>query len=409
MNALTRFLSPRRIITLVVVLLVAVVGLKLLQDGSSTTITATFASGEGLYVGDDVKVLGVKVGKVTQLEPTDDGVVVSLQVDSSQPIPKDAKAAIVSPSLVSGRFVQLTPVYAGGAKLGDGDSIPEARTAVPLSFDAVKQQLTDLTSALGPQGGKRGALATAIDAIDNSLHHGNSTRLRHAITGLRRAAGSLSNGRGDLFATIANLNTFTRNLALNDAAVSGFTRQLTNASRVLSDNRQNLTGVMRDLSTVLRTTTTFFRHHRARLTHSLRDLNITAATIASRSNQLAGVLHVAPHSLVNLYNIIDNHAITARSALANFDNVPQLICGSILGSGGTAAQCSAALQPLLDLLGLSSASLPGLSEGSTPTAGPGTAKGSSSSGGSGGLGGTVKSTTDGLTGLLSGLLSTGGK
>ncbi|HWU22863.1 MAG TPA: MCE family protein [Nocardioides sp.] len=405
MNALARILSPRRIVALTVVLLVAVTGLKLLQDGSSTTIKVTFASGEGLYVGDDVKVLGVKVGRVDKLEPTDGGVVVSLSVDSGQPIPEDARAAIVSPSLVSGRFVQLTPAYAGGPKLGDGDSIPEARTAVPLSFDAVKQQLTDLTSALGPQGGRRGALATAIGAIDRSLHHGNATQLRNAIRELQGAASSLSNGRGDLFSTIANLNTFTRNLALNDAAVRGFTRQLTSASGVLASNRRNLTGVMRDLGTVLRTTRTFFRHHRARLTRSLGSLNTTAATIASRSNQLAGVLHVAPHSLVDLSNIIENQAITARAALANFDNVPQLICGSIMGSGGTAAQCSAALQPLLKLLGLSSLSVPGIPHGGTTATGPGTAKG----GGSGGLGGTVQSTTQGLDGLLSGLLGTGGK
>ncbi|GAB3853997.1 MCE family protein [Nocardioides maradonensis] len=403
MNALSSILSPKRIITIVVIALVAAVGWQLFKDGSTTTIKATFASGEGLYVGDDVKVLGVKVGKVTQVDPTDDGVVVTLAVDSGQPIPEDAKAAIVSPSLVSGRFVQLTPAYAGGAKMGDGDAIPEARTAVPLSFDEVKQQLIDLTGALGPRGGRKGSLATAINAIDRSLHHGNSTQLRQAIAELRGAAGSLSNGRGDLFSTIANLNTFTRNLAINDAAVRGFTQQLTGASAVLANNRQNLTGVMRDLSTVLRTTSVFFQHHRARLTRSLRGLNTTAATVASRSNQLAGVLHVAPHSLVDLNNIIQNRALTARAALANFDNVPQLICGAILGSGGTAAQCSATLQPLLDLLGLSNLTIPGIPHPTT-SKGTSTAKG----GQQGGLGGLVQSTTGGLDGLLSGLLGTGG-
>ena len=403
MNALASILSPKRIVTIVVVALVAAIGWQLFKDGTTTTIKATFASGEGLYVGDDVKVLGVKVGKVAAVDPTDDGVVVTLAVDASQPVPQDAKAAIVSPSLVSGRFVQLTPAYAGGAKMGDGDSIPEARTAVPLSFDEVKQQLIDLTGALGPQGGRKGSLATAIDALDNSLHHGNSTQLRQAVAELRGAATSLANGRGDLFSTIANLNTFTRNLALNDAAVRGFTQQLTSAGGVLADNRQNLTGVMRDLSTVLRTTSVFFRHHRAQLTHSLRGLDTTAATVASRSNELAGVLHVAPHSLVDLNNIIQNRALTARAALANFDNVPQLICGAILGSGGTAAQCSATLQPLLDLLGLANLSIPGVPHGST-TKGSGTAKGAQP----GGLGGLVQNTTGGLDGLLSGLLGTGG-
>lgn len=398
MNALRWTLSPRRIVPLVVVLLVATIGLRLGNDRGVTTIKASFATGEGLYVGDDVKVIGVKVGKVTSIDPTDHGVVVTLSVDSSQPIPAKARAAVVSPSLVSGRFVQLTPVYAGGPELSDGDSIPESRTAVPLNFDAVKQQLTELTTALGPQGGQRGTLATAINAMDHSLHQGNSTQLRHAISELRRAATSLSTDRDDLFGTISNLNTFTRNLAINDAAVRGFTAQLASASDVLANNRENLTGIMHDLSTVLRTADTFLAHHRVQLARSLRDLNTTAGTVASRSNELAGVLHVAPNALADLGDTVENQALTARAAMAGFDNVPQLICGGILGSGGTAAQCAAALQPLLDLLGLSRASIPGLSKGGTPTQGsvpPSPA-------------GPLQTTTDNLGGLLSGLLGAGG-
>ncbi|WP_377325623.1 MCE family protein [Pimelobacter simplex] len=323
------------------------------RDSGSTTVRAYFASAEGLNVGDDVKVLGVKVGTIDKIENEPKGVLVTLQVDAGQPIPADAHAAIVSPSLVSGRFVQLDPVYDGGERMADGATIALERTAVPVTFDDVKQQLTDLATTLGPDAGKKaGPLAVAITALERSLRDGNSTQLRTSIDELRGAATALSDGRSDLFSTIKNLDAFTRNLALNDAAVRGFTTELDDVSAVLAANRTNLTGALDDLAKVLAATDAYFTKHRKRLRSTTKDVNLLAAALADRSNELAGVLHVAPHALIDLSNTIQDQAITGRATLSALDNVPQLLCGAVLGVGGTAEQCAQVLQPLADLLGL---------------------------------------------------------
>jgi len=324
-----------------------------LGDSNHTTILASFTSAEGLNVNDDVKVLGVSVGEITAIENEGDGVLVTMEVNSDQPIPADAHAAIVSPSLVSGRFVQLAPVFTGGERLEDGATIDIDRTAVPVTFDDVKQQLTDLATTLGPAKGKKGgALASAITALDRSLKNGNSHRLRTAIADLRGAATALSDGRSDLFSTIDNLDTFTRNLALNDAAVRGFTDELDAVGTTLATNRSTLRGTMRDLADVLALTEQYLGKHHRRLTGTLRDLNLLAAALADRSNEFAGVLHIAPHALIGLHNTIQDQAITAQVNATNFDNVAQLLCGALLGAGGTSQQCQDALEPLFGLLGL---------------------------------------------------------
>lgn len=361
--------SGRGLVTALVVL--ALVGAVLLwtRDTGSTVVQARFASAEGLNVGDDVKVLGVRVGEIAEIENDDEGVLVTLEVDAGQPIPADAHAAIVSPSLVSGRFVQFDPVYSGGDRLEDGDVIGLDRTAVPVTFDDVKQQLTDLATTLGPDPGdtgkKAGPLAVAITSLENALQDGNSTQLRTSIAELRGAATALSDGRSDLFSTIENLNTFTRNLALNDAAVRGFTTELDDVSAVLASNRTNLSGAIKDLATVLAATEKYFEKHGDRVTRSVADLNTLAATLADRSNELAGVLHVAPHSLIGLHNTIQDQAITGRATATNFDSVSQLLCGAVLGAGGTSEDCIKALDPLLGLLGL----LPGGETGGLPLVG----------------------------------------
>ena len=93
-----------------------------------------------------------------------------------------------------------------------------------------------------------------MQAMDSSLRSGNADQLRTSISELEAAATALSDGRSDLFSTISNLNDFTRNLALNDAAVRGFTTELDAVGDVLSTNRTSLSGAIRDLATVLDTT-----------------------------------------------------------------------------------------------------------------------------------------------------------
>lgn len=350
--------SGRLLVAVFVAAVVAASAWVWLGDSGRMTIRAHFTSSEGLNVNDDVKVLGVSVGKVTKIENQGGGVVVTLDVDADQPIPVDARAAIVSPSLVSGRFVQLAPVWTGGDRLEDGATIDVERTAVPVSFDEVKQQLTDLATTLGPKKGmKGGALASTIAALEGSLRNGNSGRLRDAIIQLRGAASALSDGRSDLFSTIENLDTFTRNLALHDGAVRGFTEEIDAVSNVLATNRGTLRGAVRDLADVLGLTERYLKAHRNQITGTISDLNLLMAAIADRSNELAGVLHLAPHALVGLHNTIENQAIVVRASGTGYETAAQLVCGALLGTGGTSQQCRDALDPLFDLLGLTPAVL----------------------------------------------------
>ena len=87
------------------------------------TFTAYFANANGLYSGDEVRILGVAVGTVEEIEPQPDRTKVTFSVDMQYPVPADAKAAILSPSLVTARAIQLVPAYSGGPKLAAGETI----------------------------------------------------------------------------------------------------------------------------------------------------------------------------------------------------------------------------------------------------------------------------------------------
>ena len=385
----TRF---RRTVVLIIVLLLAVAGHRAATNARKTTLEVYFQNADGLYKGDDVKVLGVAVGMVAKIQPEENAVKVTVTVNHGTKIPAGASAAIVAPSLVSGRFVQLSPAYTSGPAMSDGAEIPRKRTAVPVSFDEVKQQLTDLSTSLAPAGEKDQPLRDTIEALQANLRNGNSKQLSAAIQGLRDTAQTLSDGRSDLFSTISNLNSFTQNLAVNDAAVAGFTRELGSVSGVLQANRRQLTLAISSLAQALASTGDFLHDNRTRIRTSTNDLNLLSAALADRSNELAGILHIAPTAVINLYNIIEHQALTGRASLTGLNDGAGLICGLVLGAGGTAQQCRDALAPLVNMLKLGQANAPAKSKGS-----------------SSGHAATAPLTglLSGLTALLPGLLGTG--
>jgi phospholipid/cholesterol/gamma-HCH transport system substrate-binding protein len=99
----------------------------------SYPLTASFRSAEGISVGTDVRLAGVKVGTITtmSLNPKTYFADVSISVDQSVQLPNDTAVLISSEGLLGGNFVELVP---GGAEevLSPGDQIEDTQGAVSL-------------------------------------------------------------------------------------------------------------------------------------------------------------------------------------------------------------------------------------------------------------------------------------
>lgn len=156
----------------VIALVAALVGgvYVLSSTGNKRTIVGYFTSAVGLYPGDQVRVLGVPVGEIDMIEPRSSDVKITMSVSKDVKVPVDVQAVIMSPNLVAARFIQLTPVYTGGAVLPDNGRIDLDRTAVPVEWDEVKEGLTRLAADLSPAAGElQGPLGAAINQAADTL------------------------------------------------------------------------------------------------------------------------------------------------------------------------------------------------------------------------------------------------
>jgi phospholipid/cholesterol/gamma-HCH transport system substrate-binding protein len=302
-----------------------------------TTVSADFTRAVGLYPGSDVRILGVRVGQVDAVVPEGDHVHVTFSYDEKYRVPATAKAAIVAPSLVSDRYVQLLPVYEAGPALAAGTRIPLSRTAVPVELDRVSQSLDDLMVALGPDGAnKDGALNQLLQTSAANLD-GNGDKLNGTVHDLSTALSTLSGSRDDLFGTVKNLQSFTSMLASNNAQVRRLNSDLATVAVQLSEERENLKATLSSLGVAVDEVSGFVSDNRALLKSNLdRAVTVTGA-FAKNRQALAQVLENAPVALSNLQNAYhpETGTLDTRNNAKGFDDPLLLVCSILTGPTNT--------------------------------------------------------------------------
>jgi phospholipid/cholesterol/gamma-HCH transport system substrate-binding protein len=338
--------------------LAGVVALLVTRSGDRHVV-AYFPNTTGLYAGDEVRILGVPVGAVDKITPDGDQVRVELHYDADQSVPANATAVIVAPTLVTSRYIQLTPRWTGGPVLAESAVIPRQRTVVPVEWDEVQKQLMRVTTALGPQGADRdGALSRAINTTSKTLG-GTGRDINAAIQGLTNASELLSDSRGDLFGTVRNLQVFVSALVTSDQQIVEFDQRLASVSDTLSDNRRQLGDALTQLRDVVDTVQQFVKDNRDQLSTTVANLGGVTKIVADKQDDLAQVLHVAPTPLVDLYNAISPlaNALVGQLAVGNFANPAQAICSGIAAASSSdprqaGVMCTEYLNPVLGQLAM---------------------------------------------------------
>jgi phospholipid/cholesterol/gamma-HCH transport system substrate-binding protein len=349
-----RQLQLTGLVAVIAVLLAS--GLYVVLQSPGRMITAYFTSATGVFEDNSVRVLGVPVGSIVEIAPEGTRVRVEMRIDDPDlKLPADAKAAVVSPSVVTGRYIQLAPTWSGGPELQSGAVIPIERTAVPLGVDDLARTATELADALGPHGiNAKGALADALDVGAANLD-GNGQAVNDTIRNLGELSGTLADSREDLFGTVTELQSFVSMLAENDAEVREFNKRLEDVAGFLAAERGDLATAVRELSIALGEVADFVRDNREVLHSNVDRLTDVTAVLVKQRKALAEVLDVAPAALGNLalaYNpasgTLDTRALLNELTLP----APVLVCtllrNSAAGVPDDLKDACDELAPLLD-------------------------------------------------------------
>lgn len=379
MNTLLNRLSGRLLAAIVAALLLTATFFVFTGGSDQRTLTAHFSRAVAIYKGSEVRLMGVRIGTVDAVVPEGDSVRVAMTYDGRYKLPADAKAVIVTPTLVADRFVQITPAYTKGAVMADGADIPLDRTGSPVEIDRIYRSLADLSTALGPQGAnKNGALSDLVAAGAKALG-GQGELANQTINNMAGAADVFGNNSGALFSSVRQLAELTQVLAANDRFVNQFMGDLAGVSSQLAGERGNLQAALAALARAVGTVRSFVHDNKGLVTSDVSDLTEILGALAKEKDALATAVQLGPLGLGNLATAFDikTGSIGARVGFGDAcaQHMPCLptppvlgtvMCQIVVNSGTTnASSICSLLKKITDLIAVSNGSTGALPSGRT--------------------------------------------
>jgi len=272
--------------------------------GGKMEITAYFEDSAGLFVGNDVGILGVVVGKITSIEPDGDQVKVTMEVDDDYKVPADAGAVVVARSVATDRYVELTPVYKKGPTLKDGAEIQVDHTRSPVDFDQVLASLNDFATGIAGSDRATKAIQRFIDQGAEALQ-GNGPLINQTVHALQEGVNGLHAQRDNVASTLRSLDVLLAAVSTNEGTVRTFIHQVTEASDLLADERENFRTALSSLDDAVTVVAQFAVDNRDEIVETLNGSTRLMRTILEKQRSLTEVLRVMPLAMQNLQRARD--------------------------------------------------------------------------------------------------------
>jgi phospholipid/cholesterol/gamma-HCH transport system substrate-binding protein len=192
-------------------------------------VTLQLPSTGGLYRFSNVTYRGVQVGKVTAVDLHTDGVSVTLAIDHGSKVPDNSIAHVYDLSAVGEQYVDLEPPPAQSTQyLSGGDTIPRARTTVPLETATVLYDLERFVNGINPRDlqviGREGALA----------FQGTGPQLKSILADATTIVNQLSSSEDSMLRLLGNGATLLHGAAAHSTAFDHFTKSLKALSATLA-------------------------------------------------------------------------------------------------------------------------------------------------------------------------------
>jgi phospholipid/cholesterol/gamma-HCH transport system substrate-binding protein len=359
---------PRRVIfigalVMVLGLVLVTVGLfagrELYRKLTTNSVVAYFSEATALYPGDKVEIMGVRVGSIDKIEPLGDKMRVTLHYSNKYPVPANATASILNPSLVASRTIQLSPAYTDGPVLKDGAVIPIERTQVPVEWDHLRDSINGILRQLGPTPEHpKGPFGEVVESAADNLA-GKGKQINDALNSLSDALSALNEGRGDFVVITHSLAQFISALYRNDQQFVALNDNLAQFTDWFTKSDHDVADTVTRVDDVLAAARKFVSDNGSVLAHDVNNLADVTTTILQPEPRdgLETALHVLPTFAGNFNNLYYpvHGSLGGLIVFPSFANPIQFICsaiqaGSRLGYQDSAELCAQYLAPVLDVI-----------------------------------------------------------
>jgi phospholipid/cholesterol/gamma-HCH transport system substrate-binding protein len=223
--------------------------------------------------------------------------------------------------------------------------IPANRTAVPIEWDDLREQLDKLTAALQPtQPGGPSTLGAFINTAADNLR-GQGANIRETIIKMSQAFSVLGDHSNDIFSTIKSLSVVVSALQDSTTVMRELNRNFASMTALLANDPGEVGQAVSDLSAVVAEATTFIAENREAVGTTTDKLSSISQAVQDSLDDVKQALHVFPNAFQNLINIYQptQAALTGAMVVNNFANPISFLCGAIQAASRLNAEQSAKL------------------------------------------------------------------
>ncbi len=268
-------------VSLVVVLgliLLAFNAEKLPVIGGGDTYYADFSEAGGLKANDEVRIAGVRVGKVDSVSLDGDHVKVAFRIDSGADFGTATRAAIKVKTLLGAMYLALEP--AGAGQLPQGSEIPVARTSSPYDVVQAFSGLARTSERIDTHRLAR-SLTTLADLTRNTPEN-----FRKALSGVSALSSNLAARNEQIGTLLQHLHTVTTTLNDRDQDIVGLMKDSAVLFKALVKRRDAVHDLLRSTSALSVELTKLVRQSRADLHPALTHLSRVVDVLEKNSDNI---------------------------------------------------------------------------------------------------------------------------
>jgi phospholipid/cholesterol/gamma-HCH transport system substrate-binding protein len=268
------------VIAVLLVLAFNVQSLPLIGGGAS--YRAAFSEAGGLLKGDDVRIAGVKVGKVQKVDLAGDHVVVDFKVTEPAKFGPQTAASVRMKTLLGQKYLALEP--AGGGQMKEGAEIPLERTV--SSYDIVNA-FTDLATT--SERIDTDQLATSLTTLATEFKD-SPPQVKAALDGLSRLSTTIASRDAELKRLLASANSVSGTVAQRNKAVESIIKNADLLMLELDQRREAIHTLFTNTSEMAKQLTALVRENRAELKPALDQLTKVLAVLEKHEKDLSDTI-----------------------------------------------------------------------------------------------------------------------
>lgn len=252
--------------------------------GGGDRYTAAFTEAGGLKANDEVRIAGVRVGKVEKVELEGDHVNVVFRVKTDSSFGTETGAAIKVKTLLGAMFLALEP--AGTGQLSTDDQIPVERTSSPFDVVEAFSGLAETAQEIDTDQLAAG-LTTLADLTRNTPEE-----FRGALAGVSALSANIAAKNDRINELLTNLQRVTTVLGERDDDIIKLMEDSDVLFRALVDRRDSVHRLLVSTTTLSNQLTALVRESRADLKPALSQLESVIAVLNKNEDNIDNSLRL---------------------------------------------------------------------------------------------------------------------